>query len=87
MESDKAAEAHAKVAAQAQAQHNAEARRRKQERERIEARARDWNQEEVRMLEKALLRYPQGTAKRWEQVGEVGWAFLAAVCRLGGLFL
>lgn len=32
------------------------------------ARAKSWNPEEVRMLEKALVKFPQGTAKRWEQV-------------------
>ena len=32
------------------------------------ARAKTWNEEEVRMLEKGLVRFPQGTAKRWEQV-------------------
>lgn len=27
-----------------------------------------WDGEEVRMLEKALTKFPQGTAKRWDQV-------------------
>ena len=67
VEDDKAAEAQAKSAAQAAAQHSAEAAKKKLDRERA-ARAREWNAEEVRMLEKAMVRYPQGTAKRWEQV-------------------
>lgn len=31
-------------------------------------RAKSWNEEEVRMLQKALVKFPQGTARRWEQV-------------------
>lgn len=32
------------------------------------ARAKTWSEDEVRMLEKAVVKFPQGTAKRWEQV-------------------
>eukprot|EP01024_Parvocaulis_polyphysoides_P048263 TRINITY_DN458_c0_g1_i1.p1 TRINITY_DN458_c0_g1~~TRINITY_DN458_c0_g1_i1.p1 ORF type:complete len:669 (-),score=172.32 TRINITY_DN458_c0_g1_i1:221-2197(-) len=28
----------------------------------------EWNEEELRLLDKALVKFPQGTAKRWEQV-------------------
>ena len=35
-----------------------------------------WEAEEVRMLEKALTKFPQGTAKRWDQV------HARAFCRL-----
>ena len=29
---------------------------------------REWGEEEVRMLDKAVAKFPQGTPKRWEQV-------------------
>ena len=28
----------------------------------------EWNEEELRMLDKALVKFPIGTAKRWDQV-------------------
>eukprot|EP00873_Tetraselmis_striata_P025820 jgi/Tetstr1/446084/TSEL_033685.t1 len=44
-----------------------------QEKERLEQEKREatlkaWSEEELRMLEKACVKYPKGTAKRWEQV-------------------
>ena len=70
VESDKAAEAQAKAEAQAVALQSAEEARQRADRERAEARAKEWDPEELRMLEKAMARFPQGTAKRWEQVWE-----------------
>lgn len=32
---------------------------------------REWSDEELRLLDKAVAKYPQGTPKRWEQVGGV----------------
>ncbi|KAK9818427.1 hypothetical protein WJX72_012515 [[Myrmecia] bisecta] len=43
------------------------AAKRQEEAER-KARLNSWQDEEVRMLEKAVAKYPQGTAKRWEAV-------------------
>jgi hypothetical protein len=34
---------------------------------------REWSDEELRLLDKAVAKYPQGTPKRWEQVGGVWW--------------
>lgn len=72
MEDDQAAaQARAKSAARAAAQQIEEAAKSRAKQERA-ARAREWDEEEVRMLEKAMARFPQGTAKRWEQVGCCG---------------
>ncbi|GAB4822471.1 hypothetical protein N2152v2_009517 [Parachlorella kessleri] len=38
------------------------------ERQQRQARLREWDEEEVRMLRKALDKFPPGTSKRWEQV-------------------
>ncbi|PRW60561.1 dnaJ-like protein subfamily C member 2-like [Chlorella sorokiniana] len=40
----------------------------KQERQQIRAKLSEWSEEEVRMLKKALEKFPPGTGKRWEVV-------------------
>ncbi|KAI7843108.1 hypothetical protein COHA_003279 [Chlorella ohadii] len=40
----------------------------KQERQQIRAKLSEWSEEEVRMLKKALDKFPPGTSKRWEAV-------------------
>ncbi|KAL3137123.1 hypothetical protein ABBQ32_006697 [Trebouxia sp. C0010 RCD-2024] len=57
----------AKEKAVKQAAAEAAAEKRKATLARVE-RMKDWDDEEVRMLEKALDKFPQGTAKRWEVV-------------------
>ena len=44
-----------------------------------------WDAEEVRMLEKALTKFPQGTAKRWDQVHSTPVTALTDPTRHGGL--
>ena len=44
-----------------------------------------WDAEEVRMLEKALTKFPQGTAKRWDQVRSTPFTALTDPIRQGAL--
>ena len=62
----KAAERAAQIAASASPSASKAAAKRKAEASRS-ARS-DWSAEEIRMLEKAVAKFPQGTVKRWDQV-------------------
>merc|ERR1719446_1142418 len=46
----------------------AEAEKERLAEEKTRKMASEWSDEEVRMLEKAMNKFPQGTARRWEQV-------------------
>ncbi|DBA66447.1 hypothetical protein WJX79_001146 [Trebouxia sp. C0005] len=60
-------ERRAKERAVKEAAAEAAAEKRKATQARVE-RMKEWDEEEIRMLEKALEKFPQGTAKRWEVV-------------------
>lgn len=89
VEDDRQAEAQAKWAAQAAVLQQSQRAAKQAERQKA-ASLQDWSAEEVRMLEKAIAKYPQGTAKRWEQVlavlrmcGQVARSLCTEVCACG----
>jgi hypothetical protein len=41
---------------------------------------REWTDDELRLLDKAVKKFPMGTPKRWEQVGDCVW-HRARLCR------
>ena len=67
MAGNKAAERAAQIASTASPASSAKAAARRKAEAARNLRA-DWSPEELRMLEKAVVKFPQGTVKRWDQV-------------------
>ncbi|KAK9863220.1 hypothetical protein WJX84_011390 [Apatococcus fuscideae] len=70
MRGEEAAEREARQAAQAAAAAEEEKAKKREAATKAARTRTSWDEEEIRMLEKALEKFPQGTAKRWEQVSQ-----------------